>query len=210
MKTILAFLLLPVSLMSQNLTDISLPQPRTTGGRPLMEVLTERHSSREFANIPIDLQNLSDLLWAADGYNRPSEKKRTAPNSRDYQEIDIYVVTENGVFLWNAGSNVLKAVVSKDIRTATGKQDFVGQAPLCLVYVADFTRVPGGKTPAQVNSSYANTAFIAENVYLFCASEGLNTIIRDYFDEVLLSKEMLLKDTQQIILCQTVGKPPKN
>lgn len=207
MKAFFTLLLLPVITLGQGSGDIKLPEPNTKGGKPLMEALMNRHSSREFSKDRLDLQTLSDLLWAANGYNRPAEKKRTAPSSMNYQEIDIYLSMHNGVFLWDAEKNILLQISDKDVRGDTGKQDFVKDAPLNIIYVANFSRAKDGKTERQVNTSYANTGLIAENVYLYCASAGLNVVIRGYFDSQELSKAMNLGNLQQIILCQTIGKP---
>ena len=212
MKNVILFLLImltwiPLESPSQTVGDIQLPPPVTKGGKPLMEALMNRRSSREFSQQHITNQTLSDLLWAADGFNRPDLKKRTAPNSMNIQEIDIYVAMDNGLFLWDPMKNILVRILEEDIREATGKQDFVKTAPVNLIYVADFSRVKGGKTEGQVNASYANTGFIAQNVYLYCASAGLNVVIRGYFDENTLGTRMKLKKDMQVILCQTVGYP---
>lgn len=208
MKGFFTMLLLPVLSFCQAQTDIKLPDPQTKGGKPIMEALMNRHSSREFSPEKLSLQTLSDLLWAANGYNRHAEKKRTAPSSMDYQEIDIYLAMETGLFLWDPEKNRLKQILGTDIREATGKQDFVKGAPLNLIYVANYNRVKGGRSDKQIRASFANTGLIAENAYLYCASAGLNAIIRAYFDEPELSKKMNLQGDQLIILCQTIGKPP--
>ncbi|MHC1705993.1 MAG: SagB/ThcOx family dehydrogenase [Bacteroidales bacterium] len=208
MKSLILFLLLyPIIACGQKTGDIQLPKPNIKGGKPLMDALMERHSSREFAAEKLEPQTLSDLLWAANGYNRADQKKRTAASSMNYQEIDIYLAMEEGLYLWDAEKNTLMLAESKDLREVTGKQAFVKDAPLNLIYVADFTKTKDGKTDAQVRASYANTGLIAQNVYLFCASAGLNVIIRGYFDAAELSKQMNLKETQLVIYCQTVGKP---
>lgn len=209
MKVLLILLLLPILSVGQTTPDIQLPPPQIKGGKPLMEALLDRHSSREFSSEKLDLQTLSNLLWAADGYNRPEEKKRTAPNSMDYQEIDIYLALPGGLYLWDPLKNILKKVLDTDLRANTGKQDFVKDAAVNLIYVADYAKVKGGKTEDRLRASFANTGFIAENVYLFCASAGLNTIIRGYFDGTELAKLMNLRSEQQVTLCQTVGKPIK-
>ncbi len=208
MKVFLALILLPVFSMGQEFAEIQLPPPQTSGGMPLLDALRQRHSSREFSAQKPDLQTLSDLLWAANGFNRMQEQKRTAPSSRNNQEIDIYLAMEHGLFLWDAAANKLKPVVNRDIREATGKQDFVKTAGLNLIYVADYARCKDGKTVHQVNASHINAGFIAQNVYLFCTSRGLNTVVRGYFDADLLAKEMELKENQSVILTQTVGFPP--
>lgn len=183
----------------QNL--IPLPEPRREGGMPLMEALNKRQSSREYSSRDIPEQELSDLLWAAWGYNRSGQKKRTAPSSNNKQEISVYLAKKDGLYLYDAEMNALLKISDADIREETGKQAFVDDAPLNLIFVADT------KVQSNVNSSYANVGFISQNVYLYCASAGLGTVVRGLFDEDLLHRAMGLREDQKIILCQTVGYP---
>jgi nitroreductase len=189
----------------QNLQQ--LPPPQTSGGKPLMQALRDRSTSREFKSTALPPQVLSNLLWAAFGINRPKTGGRTAPSAHDAQDIDIYVVTPERVFLYDARRNVLETVVVKDIRALTGRQDFVAQAPVNLVYVADFNKFPRDSEEDKVFYSAADAGFISQNVYLFCASEGLATMVRAYIDKPALAKAMQLKPAQRIILAQSVGYP---
>jgi SagB-type dehydrogenase family enzyme len=188
---------------------IKLPQPQIDGGRPLMQVLKDRSSSRLFSSQKIPDQILSNLLWAAFGINRPDTGKRTAPSAVNWQEIDIYVATAEGLFLYDAKTQTLEPVLSGDIRPATGKQDFVKEAPVNLIYVADFSRM--GTAPKEDKELYsaADTGFISQNVYLYCASEGLATVVRGSIDKQTLTKMMKLRPDQKIILAQSVGYPKK-
>jgi len=199
-------LIISVSGCAQS-NEIQLPDPVTTGGMPLMDALKNRKSSREFSEQKIDNQMLSNLLWAAFGYSRLDEKKRTAPTARNKQEIEIYCVMENGVYHWNPERNVLTLTVKEDIRAITGKQDFVATAPLNLIFVCNNDRLDNAPTEAQRRYVYMDTGYISENVYLFCASAGLATVVRGYFDEEELTKAMKLPDNQWIVLTQTVGYP---
>jgi SagB-type dehydrogenase family enzyme len=184
---------------------VALPAPRTKGGMPLMQALKIRTSSRVFSQKKLSLQTLSDLLWAGFGISR-ADGKRTAPSARNMQEIDIYVAKADGLFRYNARENALELISSEDIREATGKQDFVKTAPVNLIYVADLAKT--GKSGARTDSWVAlDTGFIAENVYLFCASEGLATVVRGMFESEKLARLMKLKDDQKIILTQTIGYP---
>ena len=194
-------------MMAQELKPIPLPQPQTDGGRPLMQVLKDRHSSREFRGDKLPPQVLSNLLWAAFGVNRPDSGKRTAPSAMNRQEIDIYVATQDGLYVYDAKANALNPVLAQDLRAATGMQPFVKDAPLNLVYVADFAKAGSASSEDQVIYAAAGTGFISQNVYLFCASEGLATVVRASFDRVALPKLMKLRPDQRIILVQTVGYP---
>ncbi|MEJ2287933.1 MAG: SagB/ThcOx family dehydrogenase [Deinococcales bacterium] len=185
----------------------ALPTPKKTGGRPLMQCLAERHSERAFAAAPLPEQVLSNLLWAAWGINRTEAGKRTAPSANNRQEIDLYVARADGLYLYDAAHHALQPVLPADVRAATGRQEYVGTAAVNLVYVADTTRMKA-TTEDQVNFYMgADTGFIAENVYLFCASEGLACCVRAMIDRDALAEIMGLHPEQRIVLAQSVGYP---
>jgi len=206
-KSMLVVVLMSAScLLAQDLKPILLPQPQTDGGRPLMQVLKDRKTTRDFAADKLSPQVLSNLLWAAFGVNRP-DGRRTAPSAMNRQEIDIYVATADGLFIYDAKGNKLVPALAQDVRAATGTQSFAAKAPLDLVYVADLAKV--GSEPDADLYTAADTGFIAQNVYLFCASEGLTTVVRGSVDRAALAKVMKLRSDQKIILAQTVGYPKK-
>ena len=190
-----------------DLADIALPPPRTEGGKPLMQALNDRQTSRAFSTKPLPNQMLADLLWAAYGVNRPDSGKRTAPSARNWQEVDVYAVLEQGAYLYDAKANALRAIADGDLRKLTGPQAFVGAAPLNLVYVADTARMAGSAPEDQALYSGADVGFISQNVYLFCASEGLATVVRGMVDREALAKALNLPEEKKIILAQTVGYP---
>jgi SagB-type dehydrogenase family enzyme len=189
--------------------EIKLPAPRTKGGKPLMEVLKDRKTTRSFSSEELSDQELSNLLWAAFGVNRPDEGKRTAPSAVNWQEIDIYVAKKDGLYLYDANKNVLNKILDEDIRAATGGQDFVKDAPINLVFVADYSKMGGSPEEKKGFYSATDAGFISQNVYLYCASEGLGTVVRGSLDREKLRKVMRLKSNQKIILAQTVGYPGK-
>ncbi len=194
---------------AQEIKPIPLLKPQMDGGRPLMEVLKERSSSREFSSEKLPLQVLSDLLWAAFGINRPESGMRTAPSAVNWQDIDIYVALEDGLYLYNAKANILNPILAEDIRAATGLQPFVHEAPVNLIYVSDFTRMGSTDEDQKVFYSAADAGFISQNVYLYCASKGLATVVRNLIDKPALAKRMRLRPEQRVILAQTVGYPKK-
>ncbi len=211
MFLILPFIFLAAGALSayaQGLQTIQLPPPKKEGGKPLLQVLNERHSVREFAADKLSPQVLSNLLWAAWGVNR-STGQRTAPSASNRQEIDIYAVMADGAWLYDAQANALKQVVAADIRSLTGTQTFAKDAPVNLIYVADLAKA--GRTRPEDVEFYtgADTGFIAENVYLFCASEGLGTVVRASLDRAALAKGLNLRPDQKIALAQSVGYPRK-
>jgi nitroreductase len=163
---ILGFLLtLSASTFAEELKPIKLPKPRMDGGRPLMEVLKDRKSTRDFSPERLPLQELSNLLWAAFGVNRPEVGKRTAPSARNKQEMDIYVAIPDGLFLYEAKEHTLKPILKEDIREKTGGQPFVKEAAVNLVYVADYSRMEGYTIEQKEFYSACNTGFISQNVY---------------------------------------------
>jgi len=186
---------------------IKLPPPQTSGGMPLMQALQTRHSTREFSTRPLPPQVLSDLLWAAQGVNRPATGKRTAPSARDWREIEVYVTTADGVFVYEPNAHALRQVLDRDVRALTGRQDFPAVAPLNLVYVADTRRMVDADEQQKVFYSAADTGFIAQNVYLFCASAGLGVVVRGAVDKEALAMALGLGAHQRVILAQTVGYP---
>jgi len=193
----------------QEIKEIKLPTPQMDGGRPLMQVFKDRHSSRQFRTDELPLQVLSNLLWAAFGINRPDSGKRTAPSAVNWQNIDIYVAMSKGLFLYDAKENILRPVLAEDIRAATGSQSFVKDVPVNLIYVADFSKIARGTEDIKNFYSAAHTGFISQNVYLYCASEGLATVVRGMIDRESMAKVMKLRPEQKIMLAQSVGYPKK-
>ena len=199
----------PAGTHAQQIKPIDLPKPQTDLGQPLMQVLKDRCSTREFSPQKLPLQVLSNLLWAAFGVNRPDSGKRTAPSARNWQEIDIYVATSEGLYLFDAKAHRLQPVLPDDIRAMTGGQPFVKDAPVNLVYVADYSKM-GDSTPEdKMLYSGADTGLISQNVYLFCSSEKLATVVRGLIDRPALAKAMKLRPDQKITLAQSVGYPRK-
>ena len=186
---------------------VQLPKPQTNGGKPLMRVLNKRKSIREYSEKELSKQVLSNLLWAASGINRTDTGKRTAPSAMNWQEIDIYVATSNGFFLYDAQKHQLQTILKKDIRALTGTQNYVKTAPLNLVFVADFSKMGSILKEHKIFLSAANTGFISQNVYLFCASENLATVVRASVDKEKLAKLIGLNANQMITLAQSVGYP---
>jgi nitroreductase len=185
--------------------SLVLEKPNREGGKPLMNCLNERHTSRNFIDKDLTLTQLTNLLWAAYGVNRADEGKRTAPSAFNKQEVDVYILTKIGAYRYDAFNNKLIEVVKGDIRSIAGVQDFVGVAAANLVYVLNKEK-SGGKTDEEkVLFGTICTGAIVQNVYLFCASEGLGCVSRASFDRDKLSNSIKLGSDQKIILTQTVG-----
>jgi len=208
-RALLPLLLVCAVAFPAELQTIDLPKPQTDGGKPLMQALKERSSLREFSPEKLSPQMLSNLLWAAFGINRPDSGRRTAPTASNRQEIDIYVAMAEGLYLYDAKAHQLQPVLAEDLRALTGTQPFVRDAPVNLIFVADFSKMGKSSDENKVFYSAADTGFISQNVYLFCASEGLATVVRGSVDKPGLAAAMKLRPEQRVILAQTVGYPKK-
>jgi nitroreductase len=182
---------------------IRLPAPRRRAGRPLLQALAQR----AFSPRALPRRVLGELLWAAAGVNRPALHGRTAPSALNAQEVVLYVAMAQGLYRYDADTHALQRVVAADVRRVTGYQDFVDSAPLDLVFVADHARM--GLVPAAQRERFAFAAAgaMAQNVYLYAASEGLATVLRAWLDRAALEAAMGLGPDQQVLLAQTVGWP---
>lgn len=184
-----------------------LPKPRTEGGRPLMEALKDRKSTREFTSAEIPDQVLADLLWASFGINRSGTGHRTAPSAMNQQEIDLYVATARGVFLFDAKEGSLRPAASTDVRALTGGLPGATNAPISLIFVADRARMEKSKGPEGEFYAAFDAGCVSQNAYLFCASAGLGTVVHEVGDRSRLAQAMGLRSDQRIILAQSVGYP---
>jgi hypothetical protein len=187
--------------------SIALPRPDTHGGIPLMQALAMRCSQREFSSGALPQEMLSNLLWAAFGINRPKSNGRTAPSARDAQEIDVYAALPGGLYVYDPFAHSLSLVAAVDARNVTGYQDFVDEAPLDLVYVADHAHMSEMSSAERQAYSAVAAGAIAQNVYLYCASAGLATVVRGWLDRAALSRALRLTEHERIIVAQTVGYP---
>lgn len=194
---------------AEEIKTISLIKPHMDSGRLLIHVLKDRKSSREFSNRNLPIRVLSNLLWSACGINRPDSGKRTAPSASNWQEIDVYVATDKGLYVYDPQKHALNPIVAMDIRDLTGAQSFVRNAPVNLIYVADYGRMGNAANDMKDFYSALDTGFISQNVYLYCASEGLATVARADLNREVLARAMKLRPEQKIILTQTVGYPKK-
>lgn len=196
----LAFSLLGFAASAQQ--SIQLPAPQKNGGMSLYEAMEKRQTSREFVNKDLSPQQLSNILWAAYGFNR--EGKRTVPSSQNSQEYTIYVFTSKGVYVWDDVSNVLDVFRNGDQRAMTGTQDFVKNASVNLVYVANYQKIKGAEENKDATAA-VNCGFIAQNVYLACSAEGLGAVMRGSVDKEKLNHYMQLPDFKKIVYAQSVG-----
>jgi nitroreductase len=189
---------------------VQLPTPRAHSGTTLEMALKKRHSAREFLPDPLTQEQLSALLWAGFGVNRPGSWGRTAPSACDEQEVVLYAVLPEAAWRYDAREHRLLRVCSGDLRALTGTQEFVASAPLSLVYVIEHD--PAQPPPAGTAEELAflcgvDVGCIVENVYLYCAAAGLATVVRAMVDRPQLATALGLRPHQRVGLAQSIGLP---
>ena len=197
----------PSGVVADGLKAVDLPEPWKDGGKPLAEAMWARRSTREFADTPVPLDVLSNLLWAACGVNRPATGGRTMPSWRNAMDAEIFVAAADGAWSYDAKAHRLTRIRDDDIRAETGVQDFVGAAPIDLVYVSDSVRLQDAAGDEKRLWAFADVGFIGQNVYLFCASEGLATVFRASVNRDRLGQLLQLPPTKFVTCAQTVGYP---
>lgn len=178
---------LGTSAIAQSVSDIKLNDPSVTRGADIMKVLRERRSTRSFSDKELSKQDLSDLVWAANGINRPESGKRTAPSAMNRQDIKVYVCLGSGAYLYEPKTNTLRFLSEGDTTFA--------KAPAVIVLVAD----EDGKMGA------VDAGIVSQNISLFCSGAGLATYPRAGFDEQYLRRVLKLGEKQTIMLCHPVG-----
>ncbi len=206
-RQFLGVMLMSRVVLAQGGGAIVLPPPQTTGTVSLLQALRARRSTREFSSRPLPLDVLSTLLWSAFGVNRPDSGGRTAPSAHNWQEIEVFAALPDGAYRYAAREHALHLVAAGDLRAATGLQDFVGTAPLNLVYAADFGKMGDASAEDRTFYASADAGFVAQNVYLYCAAAGLACVVRGLVDRRKLAPALQLRTDQRIVLAQTVGYP---
>lgn len=196
-----------VAAFAQDVKPIRLPEPKIDKSVTFADVLKNRKTSREYSPGNLSEQTLANLLWSAWGINRPDSGRRTAPSALNKQEMDIYVTTADGSYVYDAKTHSLAPISSGDIRTLTGKQSYFKDAAINLVFVADLSKMDGGDEAQKLLIASMDAGFISQNAYLYCAAEGLATVYRVSIDKPALAEALKLKPDQRIIGAQTVGLP---
>lgn len=212
MKTsflLLSMVLLATAAYGQDLQTIKLSAPDKKGGTPLMKTLADRKSSREFAAGDIKPQDLSTLLWAANGVNRP-DGKRTAASAIDKRDVDIYVIMPAGAYIYDANAHALNPVAKGDFRNfiANG-QDFAATAPVSLLLVSDLTKFSPTPNDGTKTIGAIDIGIVSQNISLACVSLGLATVPRATMNQEELKKALKLKENQLLGLNHPVGLPKK-
>jgi SagB-type dehydrogenase family enzyme len=203
---LLAIFIGQVHVLPQDSKVIKLPDPQIEKGKPLMQALNQRQSTRSYSAREISEQELANLLWAANGINRRESGGRTAPTSRNKQEIEVYVSNKDGLFRYDAQQHALITIHNRDIRAVTGTQPYVATAPVNLIIVADLSKM-GADLQTNLQTANIDAGFVSQNIYLYCASEDMATVVRGSVNREKLAAEMGLAPNFQIVVAQTVGYP---
>jgi nitroreductase len=224
----LFFLLALTSAQPQELKTIKLNEPNKKRGLPVMEALSVRASVTEWSDKDVSLQDLSDLLWAANGVNRPEIKKRTASSAMNAQDVDIYVFMKDGVYLYDAFNQALSPVVAGDLRSEIGMAPRGGPrgapgakpelppgpkpgggqpspAPIQLMLISDISRFRGGTPEVKLEWAAIDTGIVSQNIALFCAATGMATRPRASFSKDKIKSLLKLNDTQYPLLNHPIG-----
>lgn len=195
----ISFLLIACTVNAQH---IKLPKPVMDGGKPLMETLADRKSNRDFSDKELSLQQLSDMLWAANGISRPDGRK-TAPSARNMQEIDIYVFMPKGIYFYDAKENQLTLKKEGDFRKDAAMQPNMQEAPVLLIFVANYDKMGDMDNDTKMFYGALDCGNVSQNVYLYCSSENLSTVAIGSIHRDAIQK--LLDINGRAILGQPVG-----
>ena len=185
---------------------IDLPKPNLSPEITLKNALKNRRSMRAFSTKELSNQTLSNLLWSAFGVNR-SDGKRTAPSAVNAQDVSIYLAMGKGVFKYKASQNKLDLVLKEDIRDKVGSQSFLNNAPVVLIYISDLSKFTKMSESDKIFYSAADTGLISQNVYLYCAGEGLATVVAGWAKRDVIAEILKLSSTEKVTLIQPVGYP---
>ncbi|HJZ39638.1 MAG TPA: SagB/ThcOx family dehydrogenase [Bacteroidales bacterium] len=203
---LLAVFMCQVHVFAQENKVIKLPEPQLDKGMLLMQALKQRQSIRTYSDREISLQEMANLLWAANGINRKESGRRTVPTAQNKQEIEVYMSNKEGLFRYDAQEHALVTIHNRDIRVLTGTQAYVATAPVNMIIVADLDKM-GGDRQSNLQTANIDAGFVSQNIYLYCASENMATVVRGSVDREMLTPEMGLGPNLYIVVAQTVGYP---
>lgn len=192
---------------------IQLPNPETSLSFPLMQAIKLRRTKRKWANSPISIQEISNILWVACGITQKgtqrAKSKRTVPSACNSQEVKVYIALETGLYLYNEYEHQLVKVLSEDIRSHIGTQKMMRSAPVGLIYVSDFTKMKSfvfRNDEQKWMTSAVDVGFISQNVYLYCAAARLSTAILGLVPREKLQQMMRLNEHEKIVYTQVIGR----
>jgi SagB-type dehydrogenase family enzyme len=212
---------MPAGAQVGELTTIKLLEPDKKRGLLFMETLWVRASVREFSDKELSLQDLSSLLWAANGVNRPLEKKYTAPSAMNSHDVDVYVCLKDGIYLYDAEHHALNPVLEGDYRSefmmtpSPRPKDASSSpppprpapsiSPIQVYLISDCSRFRVGTAELKYEWGALDAGIVSQNISLFCAATGLKTVPRASMDKARIRTVLKLKDTQFVFLNHPVG-----
>ena len=200
------FLVCVVNIQAQELKVIKLNAPDKTRGSAIMKALNDRQSIREYKSESLRPQDLSDLLWAAMGINRP-DGRRTSPTARNLQDVEMYVIFPEGVYHYDPKEHALNPVSAGDFRDAVASgQDFVKDAPMSIVLVADMSK-HGNMSESSKLMAAVDIGIVCQNINVACAGLGLATVPRGTMNQEALKTALKLSDQHLLLMNNPVGYP---
>jgi nitroreductase len=208
--SILLFICFSGCVLAQDLKPIVLNPPDLKRGLPVMEAFSLRASATEFSDKKLTLQDLSDLLFAANGINRKDVSKRTAPSAMNAQDIDIYVFMQEGIYFYDAAKSILNQIIAGDQRLiVAGRQEAFAKVPVMLLLVSDISRFKMADDAAKLDAAGKDAGIVSQNINIFCAGTGLITRPRGTMDLEKIRSILKLKESQRPLLNNPVGYPVK-
>ena len=177
-----------------------LPQPKFPTDMSLMNCLNERRTIRDFVEEEISVQEIANMLWAAYGVNRPEESKLTVPSARNVQEIDVYLFTEKGVYIYNSYEHTIELIQEGDYRAKISSQKHFSVAPVSVVLVANYGRMKGFDKESLEFYSAIDCGYVSQNIYLYCASsERMGTVACGAINRDEISTILGLKNAKPLL-----------
>ncbi len=202
---IITFTFATIAMLAQDMQVIPLPKPNKERGTSVMKALSDRQSSRTFADVKLRDQDLSDLLWAANGINRPESGKRTAPSGLNKQEIELFVIMKDGAYYYDYKSHLLMLVSAKDLRSeVAGRQEAFKEAPLFVLIVANMALVGHNDERSRLYAG-VDAGIVCQNINIFCSAVGLGTVPRATMESEKLRKELNLTPDHLLLMNNPVG-----
>jgi len=213
MKQYLLIILTLIAVNNMNAQNIKLPEPNKTGGLSIQEDFSKRRGYRDgIDSRKLSEQQISDLLWSANGVNR-EDGKRTAPSAKDLKGISVYAIIEDGAYLYDANRHELILLTTGDYRKAAGGgQTFVDSVPIVLIMASDYAIFD----ETEKSGKYGNVipvwpaidaGIVSQNISMFCAGNGLATLTRVSMDQKVLREVLKLRETQHLLVNNAVGYP---
>jgi SagB-type dehydrogenase family enzyme len=206
---------LPWPGQGQGVKTIKLNEPNKKRGLPFMETLSVKASAREWSDEELNLQDLSDLLWAANGINRPEEKKYTASSAMNAHDVDLYLFMKDGVYLYDADTHALRQILDGDHRSEImmapppGARPAPSNPPVQIILISETARFRAGSPELKYEWGAIDAGIVSQNISLFCAATGLKTRPRAMMDRERIKKLLDLKETQHVFLNHPVGYAKK-